>query len=551
MSKHEQQLSEYIDRLNTEQKPIDHDTISESVEIEELYSTVQRIRSLKEPAEPNSDYEKMLVQQVENELSRQKRLPRKKGMLFTGIASIAAILAILFNMFSPFTNSDIVNAMEVAFDDVKAYHGFLEIIATNANEESTMQAKLEVWANRDGHYVVKGLEGINQDIVTGNNGKTKWQVNPNEKQVHRFPAFPDTYHFAFELGHEVKAVTNALSTKVIGDDTVIGRKASIVEVTPQGGQPYRIWIDKETKLPLQKQTAMHNALQYTITFTDIDFNETIPEELLSYQVPKGYQEVETSPEQIVNSLNEIPSAIGYIPEMPKTISEGYDQNYMTIIPNQGLVKIYYTSQHNDNKIVFIQGQAVSPFTPVRTATLGKVNGKVAEIQSPIYEDVGILGGGGLYAGMTDVSSIRWQQNGFEYVVIGNAALEEHAAFVNSLTSDAFEMPSTTADSGTTPQFDVPYDMTIEENTQKSVDAGSSPWRLDPVAVAQVFVSLQISPDGIVGDYPIDLQDFNVLTQSDAEVVLEVSSDQTPITTIYLKRLIRPDSTGIWTVVGYD
>ncbi|WP_342507504.1 sigma-E factor regulatory protein RseB domain-containing protein [Sporosarcina sp. FSL K6-2383] len=551
MSKHEQQLSEYIDRLNAEQKPIEHDTISESVEIEELYSTVKRIRSLKEPAEPNSDYEKMLVQQVENELSRQKRLPRKKGMLFTGIASIAAILAILFNMFSPFTNSDIVNAMEVAFDDVKAYHGFLEIIATNANEESTTQARLEVWANRDGHYVVKGLEGINQDIVTGNNGKTKWQVNPNEKQIHRFPAFPDTYHFAFELGHEIKEVTNALSTKVIGDDTVIGRKASIVEVTPRGGQPYRIWIDKETKLPLQKQTAMHNALQYTITFTDIDFNETIPEELLSYQVPKGYQEVESSPEQIVNSLNEIPSAIGYIPEMPKTIPEGYDQNYMTIIPNQGLVKIYYTSQHNDNKLVFIQGHAISPITPVRTATLGKVNGNVAEIQSPVYEDVGILGGGGLYAGMTDVSSIRWQQDGFEYVVIGNGALKELAAFVNSLTNDAFEMQSTAKNSGTTPQFDVPYDMTVEENTQKSVDAGSSPWRLDPVAVAQVFVSLQISPDGIIGDSPIDLQDFNILAQSDAEAILEVSSNQTPITTIYLKRLIRPDSTGIWTVVGYD
>ena len=46
------------------------------------------------------------------------------------------------------------------------------------------------------------------------------------------------------------------------------------------------------------------------------------------------------------------------------------------------------------------------------------------------------------------------------------------------------------------------DQSAEENEQKSVDAGHSPWRLDPIFVAQVFASLLLSPEGIVGDYPI-------------------------------------------------
>jgi hypothetical protein len=37
---------------------------------------------------------------------------------------------------------------------------------------------------------------------------------------------------------------------------------------------------------------------------------------------------------------------------------------------------------------------------------------------------------------------------------------------------------------------------------KRVDSGHTPWKLDPAFVAQVFVSLQISPEGIQGEYPV-------------------------------------------------
>jgi hypothetical protein len=94
-------------------------------------------------------------------------------------------------------------------------------------------------------------------------------------------------------------------------------------------------------------------------------------------------------------------------------------------------------------------------------------------------------------------------------------------------------------------------MAIEEADQKNVDRGSSPWKLDPVFVAQVFVSLQISPEGIVGDYPIAYEDFSVEENTGAEAVVTVAGEETPIRRVYLERLVRQDSTGIWTVVGYD
>lgn len=98
---------------------------------------------------------------------------------------------------------------------------------------------------------------------------------------------------------------------------------------------------------------------------------------------------------------------------------------------------------------------------------------------------------------------------------------------------------------------VDYDLATEKNSQKSVDEGHSPWRLDPAFVAQVFVSLQLEPGGIEGDYPIPYEDFQVAKQSGSEAVVTVNNEKSPTAKVYLKQLVRQDDTGIWTVVGYD
>ena len=103
----------------------------------------------------------------------------------------------------------------------------------------------------------------------------------------------------------------------------------------------------------------------------------------------------------------------------------------------------------------------------------------------------------------------------------------------------------------TPEVEVHYDIEIEKNTQQSVDQGHSPWRLDAVATTQVFVSLQLSPSGIEGDYPIELKQLTLMHQTEEDAIVKVKDQHTDIRRVYLKRLIQQDETGIWTVVGYD
>ncbi|WP_229683096.1 LolA family protein [Virgibacillus oceani] len=550
MENNERKLSDFIDRLNKEKQPNEDEYTTDSDELKDLYQTVKLVKSVKDPAMPGPDFQKKLATSLNQESARTNSSRKKrKWKYFIGIASAAAILAFMVNFLLPFENSDVVNVMADAFEEVEAYHGTLEIVETNVNGKSTTQAKLEVWADKNGNYYTKSLEGSNKGTITVNNGEKKWQVYPDQQQVHVLPSIPDGYRFHFELGNEINNVKNALTIKEIGKETIAGRDTVILEVTPKGGEAYKIWIDNDTKLPLQKQTAMHNAIQYKATYTNMEFNDAIPEKLMAYQLPKGYEEINQNPEQVVTDRSEVQAAVGFIPKTPEALPGGYAQDRIAVVPSKDLVRIYYKGE-DTKQIVVSQGKSNDKFKVAPNAKLGRINHNSAEIQSPVEEYAGILAGITSYAGETNINSIRWQQNGFEFAVVGNDSVDKLAAITESVTNERFEMPANDGQEFS-PQVEVPYDLTQEKNDQKSVDAGSSPWKLDPAFVTQVFVSLKMSPEGITGDYPISTDDLDVIENTGKEAIVEVKNDKTPIKKVYLKRIVRQDTTGIWTVVGYD
>lgn len=551
MDMKEKKLSDYIDSLNAEQKPEQSGHTDDSPELAELLETVKTVRSLREPSMPAEDYPKKLAGAVHKQLVKSRHAKKRKRMWLAGAAAAAVFTAaILIGLLTSFNGSNMVYAMEAAYRNVKAYHGFLQIEETNGAGRTTVQAKLEVWADSQGRYYVKGLEGAYGGLLTVNNGQSKWQVLPHQKQVRLFPAFPDPYRFGFDLGKEIDAAGNAISTKTVGEETVAGRAASILEVTPQGGSPYRIWVDKETNLPIQKQYAMQNSIQYSLTYTNIEFKSSIPEELINFKTPSGYTTITENPELIVKDLEEAAAIVGFTPKMPQDLPDGFSLDSIAVSAENKLVKLYYASSDKQTEAVFLQKKATEKFDPAPTAVLGKIGSSVAEIQSPVQSATGILAGGP-YAGITDISSIRWQQDGFEYAVTGDASLQQLSALAAGISNNPVEMPLSEEQDRFKPQIEVPVDLEVERNEQKSADAGHSAWRLDPVFTAQVFASLKLSPGGITGDYPIKTEDLKITQNTGNTAIIEISGDITPVSKIYLKRLVRQDATGIWTVVGYD
>jgi outer membrane lipoprotein-sorting protein len=547
----ENKLSSYIDSLNSERKPKEHGN-RETDDIEEILETVRQVRSLKKTSLPDNKFSERLNEKLNEGMLKEKSSRKYKKRWFYGMASAAAaaLLIITFNITGPLRQPNMVYAMEQAYNGVKAYHGILEVMETNAEGKTNVQSKLEVWADKEGHYYVKGLEGAQKDLITVNDGEKKWQINNIKKEVDKFAAFPDPYRFTFEIGNEIENVKNAVSTKAIGEENVSGRAASIVEVTPKGGSPYKLWIDKATKMPLQKQSAMEFSLQYKVLYTNISFKEAVPKELLNFSIPQGYKELNTNTELVVNNLEEAKALIGFSPKEIANIPSSYIKTSTAVFNNNKSVKTNYASSDNKKKVSILQKKAVEELKPTLMAILGSINNSTAEVQSPIEAEAGVLQGGGTYAGVTGLSSVRWQQEGFEYAVVGNVPLEELTQFIKGLTNGNVQLFSS-EQSISKPQVEVKYDLNVEEADQKSVDAGHSPWKLDPIFVSQVFVSLKISPEGITGDYPIKYEKLKIVKNNGKEAVVEVNSAKSPVKRVYLKRLIRQDNTGIWTVVGYD
>lgn len=536
MSKTENEISKYIDSLNREKKP----AYSKSDEFSKLAETVNKIRTLKKPAMPGPDFPQKIVQRV---IKKNNKTPIPKHTWIAGAAAAAALVIMTFLISPQLSNKNIVYAMEKAFQDIYAYHGVIEITETNLDGIETLQGKREVWADKKGRYYVKELQGYGEGRITVNNGRQKWQLLPLEKQSVIFPSFPDPYRFTLELAGELADVKNAEKYHVIGEETVSGRTCSILEVTPKGGIPYKIWVDKETDLPLQKQSAMQNALQYKITYSEIDFIDELPPEIMVYTLPDGFSQKDDNPEQYVSTTEEARRVAGFLPDLPKEIPGGYKRYAVSVETGNQTIKTYFES--GNNSIIIMQGKAGSEFKPSSSSVLGAVGKNPAEIMLPTQKGEGLL----QHISAADINAVRWQEKGFEYCILGNTPIEELKLFVTALSGERLQMQDKIEEFN--PQVNVKFDLGTEENEQKNVDAGHSSWRLDPVYVTQVFASLKLYPDGIVGEYPIQYNEIKILKNTGTNAVAEITSDISPVKTVYLKKLIRQDQSGIWTVIGYD
>lgn len=540
MKNGDKKLSKYIDQLNMEKMPMEHRNLgSNSREYQKLMAAVREVRSLREPEFPDENYPKRLVATLQGgrSMSKEKvKISSAMKRVWIGTAAVAAaavVMVFAWNAFPFKENTNIVYAMEQALEKVKAYHGILEVVETNELGDKMTQARREVWADEDGNYYVKELEGLSEGLITVNNGEHKWQIRPEEKTAYLFTAFPDPYRFTFELGEEIEDIKNALTVNEVGEEMISGRVATLLEVTPDGGDTYQLWIDKETDLPLQRRSAMQNAIQYQVTYSEIEFANSIPEEYLSYEVPNGYDEVKVDSEQEVSTLEEAAGIVGFVPVMPE-VPSNYALSGIHVKIDRNSVKFDYRAENQGN-VVILQSKADEEFETDSNAILGKVGDSTAEI----------LESQGAY-------QIRWHENGFEYTVLGNMSIEELSIFAKGVTGSEIVIPTKEdKEESKNPQIEVEVDLVVEENEQKSVDAGHSPWRLDPAFVTQVFASLLLSPEGIVGDYPIAYEEIHIIENNGVQAIAEIKDADSVARYVYLERLVRQDESGIWTVVGYD
>lgn len=527
--KPEQELDLVIDTFNLECDPLKdhyHDTEEKNKEKEDRFSQqeneqnnnleanddraemaaiVRTVRIMKQPAEPNSNFEKRLYTAIGiEETSKVKGLRSKKAFFRLTATAAGLVLVLMFTFWNGLFKSDVVYAMEQALLQLSSYHGVFEVSTENMSGDKWLVKRVEIWSEGE-KYALRQDDGI----LTVNNGEIKWQLRADKKELALLSLVPDNIKGGFDLQYEglrAKKYPHALA----GKEDIAGREALKLKISPPGGEPYHIWIDIETNLPLQLQTAVQNALQTTYTFIEFHPNIQIDPKVFQYEVPEGFKVTGEESGQLVNSINEAITVSGIIP----------------VIPQEAPMRIYASDKrialdYGDTTIVEVPAQET--FKPASYGALGEINGKPLEI---IREQ------------------LRWQQQGLEIVINGSRSAELAQQIAPGLI-----LPNKDADISSRAAVKVPVDIEIVKADQKQVDGGHTPWQLDPLSVTLTFVNLMVTPEGINGEPQIPYSAFEIGNNTGVEVIVEVA--QGPVSKVYLKRLVRQDESGIWTVVGYD
>ncbi|MDD2234125.1 MAG: sigma-E factor regulatory protein RseB domain-containing protein [Desulfitobacteriaceae bacterium] len=511
----ENRLSDYIDTLNAEHEPEERHGAADTPEMEKLLATVRLVRTLREPALPAHGYPERLAKTVADKISKNKHMEQKQGMkpgkrrrswIWPSVAAVVAgvLLFAALSSWSDWFKDDMVYAMEKAVAQLTNYHGILEMRSQNEAGEEWSVRQAELWSEGD-KYAMRQDDGT----LTINNNEQKWQIRPQSKEVALLPLVPDLVKTGFDLRDEAQRAKQYPHT-VVGSEEIAGRQAAKLKISPPGGLEYYLWIDKETNLPVQLQTAMQNALQTTYTFSSFEPNTQLEPQIFAYQVPEGYKVVEKDPGQLVSTIEEAVAISRLtpllLPKAPARIFAFLDR----IVLDYGDTTIIETA-------------AQGSFEPVAGSALGTAAGGPLEV----WQD-----------------HLRWRQDGLEIQIEG----VKRAEFARQIAAD-LTLPDSAQEIVNKAQVKVPVDLEIAKADQQQVDRGSSPWQLDPLQVSLTFVNLKVTPEGIQGEPKIPFSSFKLGANNGAQAVVEVADG--PIKQVYLERLIRQDETGIWSVVGYD
>ncbi len=369
------ELDDFINTLNQERSP----NFSNHSDTAELQSVVGLIKGLRPFEGPKPEFTKHLYKELSS-YNKPYRRPHK--MFLPWAALVASLLVVaLIALPWPYKNHDIVLAMEQTVQQLQNYHGIMEKISGNAAGETQVFQKVEIWSN-GAKYATRSDDGT----MTVNNGEQHWTVQPNQKEVVLLPVLPDTHDF--DLRQEAEKAVK-YPHKVVGQDSIAGRTANRIEISPPGGLSYYLWVDAETNLPVQLQTAMQKAVQTTYTFVSFEPNTQIPASVFTYNPPQGYKIVNQNPDKQVTNLDEAVKISGIKPVQLSKIPKRILANKDRIVFDFG-------------DTIVTESRASSPFVVDPTAAIGQVAGGPLEVLQ---------------------DSLRWQQNGLEIKVQGSRLSE--------------------------------------------------------------------------------------------------------------------------------
>lgn len=495
----EEWLDEQIDRLSQQRRP----ETPVNDETAELLAVVVAGKRLGPQAAPSLDFMRRAASAGMAPKARRRPLVRLSRY---GIAvAVAAALVVGANLLPVLQSRQVVYAMTEAVAKLTTYHAVVEHRREGPGD--SFFSREEFWVQGDRFYYEES-NPLTGRLLRISDGERQWDVSPDQKQAfHGWAVASDLNEFSpAALAKKVIAEPY----KIDGSETIAGRATVRVTVTPAPGtgEPYQLWIDKETKLPLQMQYGSRESALFTTTYTTFDLNPTIDPARFAYQPPADYQVREGG--QLVKTTAEAAQIAGFQPVVPK-------ENPKRILASK-------------DGIAFDFGDAVVDETPAQRG-----------IEPSLHP---LMTYGWSAAGPVEFhgGNLIWFQDGLRVIVTADRDGERSVALARQLLPD-LSLPLNSQTFGREVQHDVMPDMKLamQMEQEHAKDPTLYPERVDPKAVALQFLKEQGAP--------VDADTLTEAGNNTVEVKYDVATG--PIQRVYLRQVARNDGKGLWWVIGYD
>jgi len=294
--KKEQVLSDFMDDLIDEKKPGAYDS-EENREMEKLFETVRAVKRTREEGRISANKQRTYQGKDGPKGGRSIGSPRKpkgggrppwglvKRIALVAAAAVIVLFAFIGIMDSPFLGQDnIVEAVVRAYEGLEGYTGVVEIRSLS-NGVVDFQETVSITYQKPWNYsAVHRFEGVEMKNVS--NGDRLVTIMPNSVTVDN--VFPEKELWRYHIGTQVWELKNAREVTEIGEETLLGREAVVLQYRYEEGEEYnRMWIDKKTNLPLKKELFIHEENTLVVEFTELEVNPSIDSNMFDYVLEEG------------------------------------------------------------------------------------------------------------------------------------------------------------------------------------------------------------------------------------------------------------------------
>lgn len=486
--KPEDRLATQVDALRLDQAPAEPLDAEEA----ELLAMARLVKRLGRPADPSLDFARRM---------NAAALPPRRRRWLALPAAVAVVTAVALGLtFNPFAPSyTVVQAMEQKVAQIDSYHAVIEHRYQYPNPTMNIIKTEEVWFAGDRYaWNDPGVQEVISD------GEHEWRVNHEMQAVWAdFPLTPLLH--PFQPANLIKAVAD-LPYVIEGHDEIAGRPTTRVRFKTPDFESYRIWIENQTKLPLQIEMKFWDGMVTTTAYKTFELNLKIDPSHFTAPAYAGYR-VESNGRRVA-TIAEAAALAGFQPILPQ----------------------------ESPKLIVVRGHEI---------TMGFGDVAIAQQATPyklVANQRQSYGWSGIGPVQTGGKSDLWWNQGVGIHVSGSERTVDLARQIApdiTLPYEPYRNPYLISLIEEPVKVDMEAAMAAEVAHAQNFAAGSD--RYFALGVAKRFVQEQGAA--------VPESAFREAGNNRAEAIVTVSEG--PISKVYLRRVARQDDQGLWWVIGYD